>query len=93
MCMLNSFYLDKLNDIETALIYYDTTTVVNKMKEKYVEFWRHKTTKSSKLYILSMHIQKGLQNGTILTCNKNPTTIRTFTQFRISNHKLQIERE
>ena len=83
--------MDESNDVETAVINYDTTTVVNKIKEKYVEFWRHKKTNSSKLSFLCT-FKKDYKMEPYLYLIKNPTIRRTFTQFRISNHKLQIER-
>ena len=86
MCMLKSFYSDESNDIETALINYDTTTVVNKIKEKYVEFWRHKTTNSSKLSFLCT-FKKDYKMEPYLYLIKNPTIRRTFTQFRMGNDK------
>ena len=73
--MLKSFYPEGVNDIETALINYDTTTVVNKIKEKYVEFWRHKITKSSKLSFLSA-FKKEYQMEHLI---RDPTIRKTFT--------------
>ena len=60
------------------------------MKEKYIEFWKHKVTNSSKLTFLST-FKTEYKAEPYLFLIKNPTTRRTFTQFRISNHKLQIE--
>ena len=87
--LLKPYYPNESN-IELAILNYDTTTVVNKMKEKYIEFWKHKITNSSKLTFLST-FKTEYKVEPYLSLIKNPTTRRTFTQFRISNHKLQIE--
>jgi hypothetical protein len=64
------------------------------MKEKYIEFRKHKITNSSKLTFLST-FKTEYKVEPYLSIIKNPTTTtttRTFTQFRISNHtELQIE--
>jgi hypothetical protein len=60
------------------------------MKEKYIEFWKHKITNSSKLTFPST-FKTEYKVEPYLSLIKNPTTRRTFTQFRISNHELQIE--
>ena len=36
--MLKSFY-DNITNLESDIINYDTKTIVNKMKNKYFEFW------------------------------------------------------
>ena len=87
--LLKPYYPNESN-IELVILNYDTTTVVNKMKEKYIEFWKHKITNSSKLTFLST-FKTEYKVEPYLSLIKNPTTTRTFTQFRISNHKLQIE--
>ena len=60
------------------------------MKEKYIELWKHKINNSSKLSFLST-FKKEYKIEQYLFLIKNPMVRRTFSQFRISNHKLQIE--
>lgn len=64
--------------------------IVNRMKEKYITFWRHKMSNSSKLsFYCSFKAEYKLEE--YLTFIKNPLQRKIFTQFRISNHKLLIE--
>ena len=62
MNMLKPYYSqdDETTNIEIALRNIDTKTIVNRIKEKYVEFWKHKITKSPKLHVLLLSIQKRL---------------------------------
>jgi hypothetical protein len=87
--MLKTFYPDQTN-IETDIINYQTKTIVENMKEKYVEFWKHKMLNSSKLSFLGK-FKKDYRIEPYLSVIKNPTVRKTFSKFRISNHKLEIE--
>jgi hypothetical protein len=87
--MLKTFYPDQTN-IETDIINYQTKTIVENMKEKYVEFWKHKMLNSSKLSFLGK-FKKDYRIEPYLSVVKNPTVRKTFSKFRISNHKLEIE--
>lgn len=89
MAMLKPFY-DKTN-FENDIVNYCTKTIVNKMKEKYVELWRHKMNNSTKLSFFSK-FKNEYKMEEYLSLIKNPTIRRTLSQYRISNHKLQIER-
>ncbi|CAB3997693.1 Hypothetical predicted protein [Paramuricea clavata] len=88
--MLKPFY-DKITNFECDIINYDTKTVVKKMKDKYVEFWRQKMINSSKLSFFC-EFKNEYKMEEYLSLIQNPTIRRTFSQYRISNHKLQIER-
>jgi hypothetical protein len=88
--MLKPFY-DKITNFECDVISYDTKTVVKKMKDKYVEFWRQKMINSSKLSFFCK-FKNEYKMGEYLSLIQNPTIRRTFSQYRISNHKLQIDR-
>ena len=61
------------------------------MKDKYVEFWRQKMINSSKLSFFR-NFKNEYKTEEYLSLIQNPTVRRTFSQYRISNHKLQIER-
>ena len=87
--LLKKYYPNEQN-IESNILNYNTTTIVENMKKKYTEFWSHKISNSSKLTFLSK-IKNEYTIEPYLSFIKNPTVRRTFTQFRISNHKLQIE--
>ena len=88
--MLKPFY-DKITNFECDVISYDTKTVLKKMKDKYVEFWRQKMINSSKLSFFCK-FKNEYKMEEYLSLIQNPTIRRTFSQYRISNHKLQIER-
>ena len=88
--MLKKYYPSESN-LQTAIPNYNTTTIVDKIKEKYKEFWKHKMTNSSKLSFLCT-FKNEYKMEQYLTTIKNPNIRKTFTQFRVSNHKLQIER-
>ena len=88
--MLKKYYPSETN-LQIAIPNYNTTTIVNKIKEKYQEFWKHKMTNSSKLSFLCT-FKSEYKMEQYLTTIKNPNIRKTFTQFRISNHKLEIER-
>jgi hypothetical protein len=81
MNMLKPYYSkdDETTNIEIALRNIDTKTIVNR-KEKYVEFWKHKITKSPKLSFFCQ-FKKDYKLEDYLN----------FSKFRISNHKLEIE--
>ena len=64
---------------------------MNEVKEKYVEFWKHKMANSSKLSFLCT-FKKDYKMEKYLTIIKNPNIRKVMSQFRVSNHKLQIER-
>ena len=49
--ILKKYYPSEIN-LQTAIPNYNTTTIVNKIKGKYQEFWKHKMTNSSKLSFL-----------------------------------------
>ena len=87
--MLKSLY-DNTTNFENDIINYDTKTVVNKMKEKYVEFWRHKIINSSKLSFFCT-FKKEYRMEQYLSLIENTAIRKTFSQYRVSNHKLQIE--
>ena len=87
--MLKKFYPNETK-LESDILNYDTTTITKIMKEKYLEFWKHKITNSPKLTFLST-MKSEYKIEPYLFLIRNPTIRRTFTQFRISNHKLQIE--
>ena len=78
--------------MESDIVNYDTKTIVNKMKDKYVEFWRHKTINSSTLSFFCT-FKNEYKMEEYLSLIDNPTIRRTFSQYRVSNHKLQIERK
>ena len=90
MNMLKSFY-DNTTNLECDIINYDTKTIINKMKDKYFEFWRHKIINSSKLSFFCT-FKKEYKMEKYLSIIDNPTIRRTFSKYRVSNHKLQIER-
>ena len=87
--MLKVFYPDQTN-IDTEIVNYQTKTIVDKMKEKYIEFWKHKMMNSSKLSFLSK-FKTEYRIEPYLSIIKNPSVRKTFSKFRISNHKLEIE--
>ena len=89
--MLKKYYPSESNYLQTAIPNYNTTTIVDKIKEKYKEFWKHKMTNFSKLSFLCT-FKNEYKMEQYLTTIKNPKIRKTFTQFRVSNHKLQIER-
>mgnify|MGYP002804388675 FL=1 len=60
------------------------------IKEKYISFWRQKMANSSKLSFYN-NIKKDYKLEKYLNLVKNFTQRKMFTQFRISNHKLEIE--
>ena len=60
------------------------------IKEKYISSWRQKMANSTKLSFYNS-IKKDYKIEKHLYIIKNFTQRRMFTQFRISNHKLEIE--
>ena len=88
--MLKALYPNGTN-LQTAIPNYNTPTLMNEVKEKYVEFWKHKMVNSSKLSFLCT-FKKDYQMEKYLTIIKNPNIRKVISQFRVSNHKLQIER-
>ena len=88
--MVRSFYPDQSN-IETNVIHFETKTIITKIKENYVEFWKHKMTNSSKLSFLCQ-FKKEYKLEPYLSLISNPKVRKTFSQFRVSNHKPNIER-
>ena len=87
---LKPFY-DNTTILENDIINHDTKTIVKKIKDKYLEFWRHKIINSSKLTFFCT-FKNEYKMEEYLSLIDNPTIRKTFSQFRISNHKLQIER-
>ena len=87
--LLKKYYPNEQN-IESNILNHNTATIVENMRNKYIEFWSHKISNSSKLTFFSK-IKSEYTLEPYLSLIKNPTARRTFTQFRISNHKLQIE--
>ncbi len=69
---------------------YNTTTLMSEVKEKYVEFWKHKMSNSSKLSFLCS-FKKDYKMEKYLTIIKTPTIRKVISKFRVSNHKPQIE--
>ena len=63
---------------------YNLETFIDNCKQKYISFWRQKMANSKKLSFYN-NIKKDLY------LIKNFTQRKMFTQFRISNHKLEIE--
>ncbi len=61
------------------------------MKDKYFEFWQHKIINSSKLSFFCT-FKKGYKMEQYLSIIENLTIRRTLCQYRVINHKLQIER-
>ena len=90
MDMLRPFYPNE-DDIETNITNFQTPTIMTKIKESYIEFWKHKLNHSSKLSFYST-FKTNYSMEPYLTKIKNPSIRRTFSKFRISNHKLLIER-
>ena len=92
-----SFYSNVMNMLKSYDLSYEglepinntkLTHIVNKMKDKYIEFWRHKMTNSTKLSFYST-FKTEYKLEQYLTFIKNPTQRKIFTN--ISNHKLLIE--
>jgi hypothetical protein len=71
MNMLKSFY-DNTTNLECDIINYDTKTIINKMKDKYFEFWRHKIINSSKLSFFCI-FKKEYKMEKYLSIINNPT--------------------
>ena len=63
--------------------------IIDSVKQRYIPFWEHQIEHSSKLYFYSTFI-KEYQLEKYLTLIRNTSQRRSFTQFRISNHKLMI---
>jgi hypothetical protein len=88
--MLKPYYENTTN-FEDDLLNYNTTHIVNKMKDKYFEHWRHKITNSSKLSFFCT-FKKEYKMEEYLSIIKNPKIRSTLSRYRVSNHNLQIER-
>ena len=73
--MLKALYPNETN-LQTAIPNYNTPTLMNEVKEKYVEFWKHKMANSSKLSFLCT-FKKDYKMEKYLTIIKNPNT-KTF---------------
>ena len=87
--MLKKYYPGESNH-QSAIPNYNTF-IVDKIKEKYKDFWKHKMTYSSKLSFLCT-FKSEYKMEEYLKIIKNPNIRKTFTQCRVSNPKLQIER-
>ena len=85
--MLKKYYPSESN-CQTAIPNYNTTTIVDKFKEKYKEVWKHKMTNSSTLSFLCA-FKNEYKMAQYLTTIKNLNILKAFTQFSVS--KLQIE--
>ena len=88
--MLKPYYSQESTNIEIALRNIDTKTIMNRIKENYVEFWNNKITKSSKLSFFC-HFKKDYKLEDYFHLIKNPIQRKHFSTFRISNHKFEIE--
>ena len=66
-------YYDNTTNFEDDLLNYDTKHIVNKMKDKYFEFWRHKI--SSKLSFFCI-FKKEYKTEQYLSIIENPTIRR-----------------
>ena len=64
--------------------------ITKSIKQKYITFWKHKMENSSKLSFYCT-FKEDYQLENYLTTIKNTNQRKTFTRFRISNHKLMIE--
>ena len=78
-------------NLQTDIPNYNTPTLMNEVKEKYVEFWKHQMANSSKLSLLCT-FKKDYKMEKYLTIINNRNIRKVISQFRLSNHKLQIER-
>ena len=65
-------------------------SIIDTVKQRYITFWKHQIEHSSKLYFYST-FKKEYQLEKYLTVIRNTNQRRSFTRFRISNHKLMIE--
>ena len=64
--------------------------ITKSIKQKYITFWKHKMENSSKLSFYCT-FKEDYQLENYLTTIKNTNQRKTFTRFRINNHKLMIE--
>ena len=64
--------------------------ITKSIKQKYITFWKHKVENSSKLSFYCT-FKEDYQLEKYLTTIKHTNERKTFTRFRISNHKLMIE--
>lgn len=78
------------DDLEKSINTMKLTHFVDKMKDKYTLFWKHKMVNSTKLSFYCT-FKKEYKLEEYLTFIKNPTQRKVFTQFRVSSHKLLIE--
>ena len=64
--------------------------ITKSIKQKHITFWKHKVENSSKLSFYCT-FKEDYQLEKYPTTIKNINQRKTFTRFRISNHKLMIE--
>ena len=77
-------------EIETNLKNTKIEEIIKDIKEKYISYWKQELTNSRKLSFYQT-FKKGYQLEKYLNVIKNFSQRRTYTRFRISNHKLEIE--
>ena len=64
--------------------------IINNIKQNYISFWQHQIEHSSKLSFYST-FKKEYNLEKYLTIINDVNKRRSFTRFRISNHKLMVE--
>ena len=79
----------QIPDLESTSIH-SLDFITKSIKQKYITFWKHKVENSSKLSFYYT-FKEDYQLEKYLTTIKHTNERKTFTRFRISNHKLMIE--
>ena len=77
-------------DLETLIRNTKIDDIIKVIKDDYTSAWKQQIANSTKLSFYHT-FKKEFKLEHYLTNIKNPSQRRIFTQFRLSNHKLQIE--